>query len=64
MLQATLNFGAHSKFVNKWLTKLAAEEQKDAEPAPATAPADETPASAPEAAQEETANDASKVAGQ
>ncbi|KAK7682378.1 hypothetical protein QCA50_014583 [Cerrena zonata] len=62
VLDATLNFGAHSKFVNKWLTKLAAEEKKDAtEPTPAAA--EETPAPVPEATEDSTANDATKVTG-
>lgn len=37
-LDATLNFGAHSKFVEKWLVKLEAEEKAVPVPTP-TAPA-------------------------
>ena len=39
-----MNFGAHSKFVTKWLDKLEAEEKKAAEPTEAPAAAGETPA--------------------
>ena len=39
-----MNFGAHSKFVTKWLDKLEAEEKKAAEPTEAPAAAEETPA--------------------
>ncbi|KAI0766414.1 AhpC-TSA-domain-containing protein [Trametes elegans] len=50
VLDTTLNYGAHVKFVSKWLDKLEAEEKKATEaPAPAAAPAGETPASAPDA---------------
>lgn len=48
--------------MNKWLTKLAAEEKKAEEPAPTAA--DETAAPAPEAPKDDTAADATKVAGQ
>lgn len=52
VLDTTVNYGAHVKFVSKWLDKLEAEEKKAAE-APAAAeepPAEATPAAAgPEA---------------
>lgn len=34
-LDATLNYGAHVKFVNKWLEKLEAEAKKPADEAKA-----------------------------
>ena len=38
MLDTTVNYSAHVKFVTKWLEKLEAEEKKAAEPqAPAAA---------------------------
>ncbi|KAF9478199.1 thioredoxin-like protein [Pholiota conissans] len=49
-LDATINYGAHSKFVEKWLTKLEAEEKAAKEPAPAaTEVAEATPAATAEA---------------
>ncbi|CAL1713288.1 unnamed protein product [Somion occarium] len=60
VLDATLNFGAHSKFVTKWLEKLEAEEKKAAEPTTAATAEAAAPAPAPEAAKDDTA----KVAGQ
>ena len=35
VLDTTVNYSAHVKFVSKWLDKLEAEEKKAAEPAPA-----------------------------
>jgi len=53
-LDATINYGAHSKFVEKWLDKLQAEDAKEstkeaASPSkePAPAPAEATKAEAP-----------------
>ncbi|KAH9950559.1 thioredoxin-like protein [Amylocystis lapponica] len=42
-LDSTVNYGAHVKFVTKWLDKLETEEKKAAE-APAAEPAAEAPA--------------------
>ncbi|KAJ7044084.1 peroxiredoxin Q [Mycena alexandri] len=36
-VEGTINYGAHSKFVTKWLDKLEAEQKAAAEPAPAAA---------------------------
>ena len=45
VLDTTVNYSAHVKFVSKWLDKLEAEEKKAAEPAAdASATAGETPA--------------------
>ncbi len=45
VLDTTLNYGAHVKFVTKWLDKLEAEEKTAAEPAAdAPAAAGDTPA--------------------
>ncbi|KAF7365248.1 Peroxiredoxin Q [Mycena venus] len=43
-VEGTLNYGAHSKFVTKWLDKLAAEEKAAAEPAPVAAAEEAAPA--------------------
>ena len=43
-LDATLNFGAHSKFVEKWLVQLEAEEKAVPAPTPATPAATEATA--------------------
>ena len=42
-LDSTLNYGAHVKFVSKWLDKLEAEKAKAAEPAPEAAPPEAAP---------------------
>ncbi len=43
-LDATLNFGAHSKFVEKWLVQLEAEEKAVPAPTPTTLVATEATA--------------------
>jgi len=55
-LDATINYGAHSKFVEKWLDKLQAEDAKESakevappEPAPAETAKTEEPTSTTEA---------------
>lgn len=39
VLDTTINYGAHEKFVTKWLDKIAAEEKQAGEAAPTPAPA-------------------------
>lgn len=56
VLDATMNFGAHAKFVHKELDKLDAEEKKDEAPAidePVAEPAPATEATTPARATEE-----------
>jgi peroxiredoxin Q/BCP len=53
-LDATVNYGAHSKFVEKWLAKLEAEELKTQEPTP-EAEAETTEATATATAEEPAA---------
>ncbi|KAK7048325.1 thioredoxin-like protein [Favolaschia claudopus] len=43
-LEGTLNYGAHSKFVTKWLDKLKAESEKEQAPAETAAATVEVPA--------------------
>lgn len=46
-LDATMNYGAHAKFVARWLEKLAKEDESAAQvDKPAAQPVDATPAAA------------------